>query len=105
MQSEIKFSHKKKTVFSLKKKKRKSPAFSTSISFLFSNQNWKRTSFCSSDPSGRLQAEQGNFPGFIINIQPLSHASLGHFGGECAQSHSGFAQNFINTAVNDKTAD
>lgn len=34
--------------------------------------------FFSSGPSGWFQAEQGNFTGSLINIQPLFRACLGH---------------------------
>lgn len=66
-------------VTSLKKKFKNPLHFAHPFSFSFQIRIGKKTSlFWSSDPSGWLQAEQGNFTGFLINIQPLSHASLGH---------------------------
>lgn len=65
--------------FLLLKKREKNPSTSH-IHFLslFESELGRGPLFWSSDPSGWLQAERGNFAGFLINIQPLSCASLGH---------------------------
>lgn len=82
---------------------KKNLLFAHPFPFSFRLRIWKRTSFWSSDPSGWLQAEQGNFTGFLINIQPLSRASLGHLVVDVYSLVQDWARNFINTAVNDKS--
>lgn len=83
MESEIKSSHKKRKCYRqfllLKKKKKKILCTSHIHSLsLFETELEKGPFFFSSDPSEWLQAERGNFAGFLINIHPLFHASLGH---------------------------
>ena len=59
-------------------------------------------------PQDDFKLSEGNFTGFLINIQPPSRASPGHFGlanvyglvSGCARKK----KNVINTAVNDKNS-
>lgn len=57
-------------------------------------------------PQDGFKLSEGNFTGFLINIQPPSRASPGHFGAcECVRSRFRMCPKiFINTAVNDKNS-